>query len=65
MKYCRMIVLSSYTLLGLIFCSYAANIMEMGKVCKIQLVTQVSTSIPDYRSELPMSLPVIFFNSSV
>lgn len=33
----------------------AASIMEMGKVCKIQLVTQVSTSIPDYKSELPKS----------
>lgn len=27
-----------------------SSIMEMGKVCKIQLVTQVSTSIPDYKN---------------
>lgn len=40
----------------------AANIIEMGKMCKIQLVTQVSTSIPDYKGKLPKSLPVIFFS---
>jgi len=27
-----------------------SKIMEMGKVCKIQLVTQVSTSIPDFKN---------------